>query len=272
MRSSFDSDSCGILLIGRGIGLHTRCFGQEKKFIMKKSRESEFKNDAGDADCRTLSLMHAGRRSSALCQNCRRSISLLLLVPITQSIWNYSNHHPGRCWKLPSHRIGSIEKGTAGMSAIRNIPIGRKFKLAFGIVCLLCIALGLYSCLTYWDVSKKTRAMNEDFLPSIIHLTDMRGVLNVVRRQDLDLLVCQSADCIALHSSLRRKAIATFESKMKAYEPLIDAGEERNGFEATSTAYMRYRELSDRDSALDHVRLYAIDSRSQTVVREEILR
>ncbi len=136
------------------------------------------------------------------------------------------------------------------MSAIRNIPIGRKFKLAFGIVCLLCIALGLYSCLTYWDVSKKTRAMNEDFLPSIIHLTDMRGVLNVVRRQDLDLLVCQSADCIALHSSLRRKAIATFESKMKAYEPLIDAGEERNGFEATSTAYMRYRELSDRDAAL----------------------
>jgi methyl-accepting chemotaxis protein len=136
------------------------------------------------------------------------------------------------------------------MSAIRNIPIGRKFKLAFGIVCLLCTALGLYSYLTYWDVAKKTRAMDQDFLPSIIHLSDMRGALDVLRRQDLDLLVCSSAECLTQHSALRRKAIETFEDKMKRYEPLVDAGEERNDFDATVSAYTHYREESDHGAAL----------------------
>jgi len=135
------------------------------------------------------------------------------------------------------------------MSAIRNVPIGRKFKLAFGIVCLLCIALGLYSCLTYWNISKKTRAMGQDLLPSIIHLSDMRGALNLLRRQDLDLLMCSSPKCLTEHSALRRKAIETFEGKITLYAALVDQGEERNGFDATVSAYARYRELSDRDAA-----------------------
>jgi methyl-accepting chemotaxis protein len=136
------------------------------------------------------------------------------------------------------------------MSAIRNVPIGRKFKLAFGIVCLLCIALGLFSCLTYWDISKKTRAMGQDFLPSIIHLSDMRGALNLLRRQDLDLLVCSSAECLTQHSALRRKAIESFEGKITLYAPLVDQGEERNGFDATVTAFAHYRELGDHGAAL----------------------
>ncbi|HMG86373.1 MAG TPA: methyl-accepting chemotaxis protein [Terracidiphilus sp.] len=135
------------------------------------------------------------------------------------------------------------------MFAIRNVPIGRKFKLAFGIVCLLCVVLGLYSCLTYWDISKKTRAMGQDLLPSIIHLSDMRGALNLLRREDLDLLVCSSAKCLTEHSALRRKAIESFESKMALYAPLVDQGEERNGFDATVSAFARYRDLSDRDAA-----------------------
>jgi methyl-accepting chemotaxis protein len=136
------------------------------------------------------------------------------------------------------------------MSAIRNVPIGRKFKLAFGVVCLLCTALGLYNYFAYREISKKTRAMHQDFLPSIIHLSEMRGALNVLRRQDLDLLVCTSAECLTQHSGLRRSAIEAFEGKMKLYEPLVDEGEERNDFDATVSAYAHYREASDRGSAL----------------------
>ena len=136
------------------------------------------------------------------------------------------------------------------MSAIRNIPIGRKFILAFGIVRLLCIGLGLYSSITFFGISKKTQQMNRDFLPSIVQLFDMRESLNQLRRQDLDLLVCQSADCIAQHESLRLKAIAAFDSQVKIYEPLVDPGEERNGFDATVSAYAHYREISDHGAAL----------------------
>jgi len=136
------------------------------------------------------------------------------------------------------------------MSAIRNIPIGRKFKLAFGIVCLLCIGLGLYACITFFGISQKTQEMDHDLLPSILHLSDMRESLSQLRREDLDLLVCQSADCITQHASLRGKAIATFESETKLYEPLVDPGEERSGFDATVSAYAHYRELSDQGSTL----------------------
>jgi methyl-accepting chemotaxis protein len=136
------------------------------------------------------------------------------------------------------------------MSAIRNVPIGLKFKLAFGIVCLLCTALGLYSCLTYWDVSKKTGTMAQDALPSIIHLTEMRGALNELRRHDLDLLLCSSNECLTQHSDKRHGAIETFEGKMKMYEPLVDQGEERNGFDDAVSAYTHYRKVSDRGAAL----------------------
>jgi methyl-accepting chemotaxis protein len=136
------------------------------------------------------------------------------------------------------------------MSAIRNVPIGRKFKLAFGIVCLLCIALGLYSCLTYWDISKKTSTMSQDFLPSIVHLSDMRAALNLLRRQDLDLLLCSSAECLTRHSVQRHTAIEAFEASMKLYEPLVDQGEERNCFDKAASAFGDYREASDRGAAL----------------------
>ncbi|MGA8740595.1 MAG: methyl-accepting chemotaxis protein [Terracidiphilus sp.] len=41
------------------------------------------------------------------------------------------------------------------MSVIRNIPVGRKFVIAFGLVCVPCLALGLYSLLTFRAISQK---------------------------------------------------------------------------------------------------------------------
>ena len=136
------------------------------------------------------------------------------------------------------------------MSAIRNIPIGRKFKWAFGIVCLLCTTLGVYSCLTYLHISKKALAMERDFLPSIIHLSEMRGAFNLLRRQDLDLAMCTSRECLDRHATLRRGAIESFEGKLKLYEPLVDQGEERTSLNAAISTYSRYRELSDRGAVL----------------------
>jgi len=41
------------------------------------------------------------------------------------------------------------------MQMIRNLPISRKFTIAFGIVCGLCILLGIYSFFTLRDITQK---------------------------------------------------------------------------------------------------------------------
>ena len=43
------------------------------------------------------------------------------------------------------------------MSVYRNIPIGRKFTLAFGLVCALCVGLGIFTFVTFRDIVARTR-------------------------------------------------------------------------------------------------------------------
>ncbi len=132
------------------------------------------------------------------------------------------------------------------MSAIRNIPVGRKFALAFGMVCALCIGLGTFTFFTFHGIAANTTDISQNSLPSIIWLSDMRGTLNTLRRQDLDLLLCQAPACIAQHSGLRQKALQEFEENDKAYQPMVDTGTERDLYQAMKASFTRYQDISDR--------------------------
>jgi methyl-accepting chemotaxis protein len=136
------------------------------------------------------------------------------------------------------------------MSAIRNIPIGRKFTLAFGLVCALCIGLGIFTFVTFRDILKKTGDVSENAVPSIVLLSDMRGALYTLRLQDLELLLCQSPACIAEHSALRQKALEAYQVADQAYSPLVDAGEEHGLYQGATSAMGAYKETSDRGLSL----------------------
>ncbi|MGA9462356.1 MAG: methyl-accepting chemotaxis protein [Terracidiphilus sp.] len=132
------------------------------------------------------------------------------------------------------------------MSVIRNIPIARKFTFAFGLVCAFCIGLGAYTFSTLRDISFKNSSVSENTIPSIIRLTEMRGALNTLRREDLDLLLCQNATCKQQHLANRLKALESFQSAGKTLAPLLDPGEESDLFQKSQTSFSQYRELSDR--------------------------
>ena len=70
------------------------------------------------------------------------------------------------------------------MSAIRNLPISRKFTLAFGIVCSLCVVFGVYTFLTLHSIAVKSADISEKHVPSLIYIGDVRSGLNVERRED----------------------------------------------------------------------------------------
>lgn len=114
------------------------------------------------------------------------------------------------------------------MQWLRNLKVSRKFIFAFGIVCSLCVVLGAYSFLTFRGIVVRSADVSENAFPSVIDLANARSAINVVRREDLELLLCQIPACMASHAEIRQKAIEKYQSSANAYEATINDPEERN--------------------------------------------
>ena len=78
------------------------------------------------------------------------------------------------------------------MDWTKNLPVSRKFTVAFGIVCGLCVVLGIFTFFTFHNIATKSVDASDKSFPSVLALADIRSAMNVLRRQDLDLLLCQT--------------------------------------------------------------------------------
>jgi methyl-accepting chemotaxis protein len=136
------------------------------------------------------------------------------------------------------------------MSAIRNIPIARKFTYAFGIVCCLCILLGGYTSFTFRTIAKSSADVTESAIPSILALKDVRGAANTLRREDLDLLLCQTPACLTEHQAKRLKGIDDYQASIKVYEPMVSYPGEREVYQKFASSFADYLSISDRGAAL----------------------
>jgi methyl-accepting chemotaxis protein len=136
------------------------------------------------------------------------------------------------------------------MSAFRNLPVARKFMVAFGLVCTLCVLLGAYTLVTLRHIAKDSADVSDSAIPSVLYLGDIRGALNSVRGQDLYLLLCTTQACNAAHSVLRQQALVDYAAALKAYEPLVSYPGERELFQKFTTAFAQYQETSNRASSL----------------------
>ena len=135
------------------------------------------------------------------------------------------------------------------MSWARNLPLSRKFTLAFGVVCALCLVLGVYTSITFRSIAGENAVVSENSFPSLIHIGDIRDGLNVERREDLELMLCQTPACTADHSAKRQKAIAAYQEALKAIEPLL-LPEDREPYQKFTAALRQYQDFSDRGNDL----------------------
>jgi methyl-accepting chemotaxis protein len=135
------------------------------------------------------------------------------------------------------------------MQWLRNLPVSRKFVFAFGLVCSLCILLGTYTFATFRDIAVKNADVSENSLPAALALADVRGAVNSVRREDLELLLCQSPACMADHGARRQKALASYQSAIRLYEPTISYPGERELYLKFSSAFALYFDASNRAGA-----------------------
>jgi methyl-accepting chemotaxis protein len=136
------------------------------------------------------------------------------------------------------------------MHWLRNLPLSRKFTYAFGIVCGLCILLGIYTFASFRGIAEKNALVSDNSLPSVIHLADIRAEINAVRREDLHLLLCTTPKCLSDEGAKRQQEIDNFHKSAREYEPLISMPGERDLYQKFSTAFVQYIEGSDRVSSL----------------------
>jgi methyl-accepting chemotaxis protein len=136
------------------------------------------------------------------------------------------------------------------MSMIRNLPISRKFTLAFGIVCGMCVLLGAYTFTTFYSIAKNSVDVSDKAFPSVLTLTAIRGAANTVRREDLDLLLCQTPACSIQHNTKRQKNIDGYQADVKLYESTISYPGERELYQRFSAGFAQYLEISTRVNAL----------------------
>jgi methyl-accepting chemotaxis protein len=132
------------------------------------------------------------------------------------------------------------------MSWARNVPVARKFTYTFSIICSLCLLLGAYTFSTLRSITQRSVDMSNDAIPSIVVLSDARGAMNVMRREDLDLMLCQNPACVADNSQKRQTALERYQESLRKYEPLVSYPGERELYEKMQSTFTRYQDISDR--------------------------
>jgi methyl-accepting chemotaxis protein len=136
------------------------------------------------------------------------------------------------------------------MAWVNNLPVSRKFSFAFGIVCGLCILLGVYTFATFRRISTESADVSDVTFPTIVVLNSIRADTNIMRREDLNLLLCATSECLATHNAKRQDAIEDYQTNMKKYEPMIAKTGEREFFQKLSSSSTQYLEASNRANAL----------------------
>ena len=136
------------------------------------------------------------------------------------------------------------------MSIARDIPLSRKFVIAFGAVCLLCVAQGLYSFLASRSIAEKTRDVSTDAFPSVVLLSNARADMNQLRREDFDVLLCQNPACTDKHTHARQLALDEYQTWIRQYEAFISYPGERELYAKLTADFGRYLEVSNRGMAL----------------------
>ena len=135
------------------------------------------------------------------------------------------------------------------MQWLRNLPISRKFIYAFGIVCGLCIVLGAFTFFTFRSIAQKSADVSENSLPSLIALANISTATHNARREDLDLLLCQTAQCSSDHNAKRQKALADYHETLKTYETMVSYPGERELYQKFTTSWAQYEDASNRANA-----------------------
>ncbi|MDR3723979.1 MAG: methyl-accepting chemotaxis protein [Terracidiphilus sp.] len=136
------------------------------------------------------------------------------------------------------------------MSLFRDLSIGRKFLLAFGLESLLCATLGLIALVGLITINHATSKLADTALPSAQHLNQMRVALQLARRGDMGIMLCTTQDCLTYYQKRRAAIWPSFDKAYQAYITLPVDPAERSLVDAVHSDFQAYVEQSNATVAL----------------------
>jgi len=129
------------------------------------------------------------------------------------------------------------------MSAISNLRIGSRLGLAFAIVLLLTLVLGVTAVFKIAQVNDATADLATNWLPATRALGEYENGLNAVRRAEAQHLLALKPEDMTSEENRIQAAKAQADKAWKVYDPTITPGEERQIADEIRKAEAQYYDV-----------------------------
>jgi methyl-accepting chemotaxis protein len=135
------------------------------------------------------------------------------------------------------------------LSTIKNVKLSRKFTIAFGTVCVLCLVQGIVALIGLARIHVTTTDLTNKVLPAMQALSVMRSEMQGVRRTELALLLCKDQPCTVQYGPRRLNYLKKFQEAREKMAKLSLFPESRAKFEAATNDFDSY--TSQSQSVID---------------------
>jgi methyl-accepting chemotaxis protein len=159
------------------------------------------------------------------------------------------------------------------MSILRNMPLARKFAVAFGVICLLCLLQGVSALIGLYKIDRLTKDFTERTLPAAQAMVEMRGNMQAARRMELASLLCTDADCLAQRGVHLASALEKYQAAKDRYQAMPLTQDEQEQFKISADEFAAYRSKSGEimrknteDTASGHKDLFALGKQEQDLL------
>lgn len=129
---------------------------------------------------------------------------------------------------------------------LRNMKIGPRLALGFGLLTLLILILGVFSLQKMTTMNKDNEAIIHNWLPSIEHLAAMNLSIMRYRIYALEQILKPEPETLIRTGEKLRELQTEIANHMKDYERLILTSEDRGLFNRLTTTKERYIAVVER--------------------------
>jgi methyl-accepting chemotaxis protein len=132
------------------------------------------------------------------------------------------------------------------MKLFSNMKIGAKLGLAFGVLEILMVGVGVFAIIGISKVNGSTVEIATDWLPSVATLAEIRNDISASRRYELNHVLDTDKNKMAEDEASIEKTDKELIDDEKLYQPMINSNEERHLFEQFQAESEKYKLARNR--------------------------
>jgi methyl-accepting chemotaxis protein len=117
-------------------------------------------------------------------------------------------------------------------ASLQDVKLSRKFGIGFGVVCGLCLILGVSALVGFIRINGDVNDLVSNSIPSMKALGDVRYAIASVRRGDALAASCLDAACVETYRKRHEEIMQQYNAGMAAYAPRVSYPGERELYDS----------------------------------------